>query len=143
MKQILHKMISINQISASQWNIVCQEFSQSLYLCVIPDLQIIQILKNSIEIPLSQITYFRTLKVNDKFKALSLIIKLILALVNGEVSVEKGFGINKAMLFENMQELPLISCRKLKDFLVFQDPTPNGVEISPSLIQSVESGQEM
>ena len=143
MKQILHKMISINQISTSQWNIVCQEFSQSVYLCVIPDLQIIQILKNSIEIPLSQITYFRTLKVNDKFKSLSLIIKLILALVNGEVSVEKGFGINKAMLFENMQELPLISCRKIKDFLVFQDPTPNGVGISPSLIQSVESGQEM
>ena len=41
MKQILHKMISINQISTSQWNIVCQEFSQSVYLCVIPDLQII------------------------------------------------------------------------------------------------------
>ena len=139
MKQF-HKMISLNQIPAILYR-AYQEFSESVNDA--RSTNYFEFKKFNRNTSRLDDFYFGTLKVNGKFKSLSSIIKLIFALGAGQGSVERRFSIKKTTLFENKQELSLISRRKIKDFLVFQYLTPNDLEISPSLIQSIEPGKEM
>ena len=83
--------------------------------------------------------YMEYLKYSIHYKSLTHVLKIVLTLFHGQVSVGCGFSLNKQLVVRNMSELSLIAQQFLKDHLLLNDYHTHDMPIAKELIQSVRN----
>ena len=79
--------------------------------------------------------YFFTVNIS-KYKELSMILKTILTLRQGNASFERGFSIYKNLVDLNMSQESIIAQRLFKDHMIANSLTPSTTEISKEMLAS-------
>ena len=73
---------------------------------------------------------------NSKYKNCWNVCKLILTLSHGQSAVERGFSINKELLVENLEKVPLVSQRMVYDHVMSTENPLTEYYISNDLLKS-------
>ena len=79
--------------------------------------------------------YFFTVNIS-KYKELSMILKTILTLRQGNASFERRFSIYKNLVDLNMSQESIIAQRLFKDHMIANSLTPSTTEISKEMLAS-------
>ena len=82
---------------------------------------------------------FRILLGVAKYKELSFILRLLLAVSYGQAAVERGFSHNNAILKTNMSPEREVSKRMIKDYMLSFSLKPHPIEITNPLIVASKS----
>ena len=85
--------------------------------------------------------YFSTIGL-DKYKELKYVMKVILTRGHGQVSVERGFSISKAVFKVNTTEESIASKKLVRDYMIENKLEPHNVPISNQLIRSVSCARQ-
>ena len=80
---------------------------------------------------------FNKFDMDDTYRNLTIVLKLIFIPSHGQAGVERGFSLNKSVLNDNMTELSIISRGVVKDHLRILKVGASEVTITPSLIKSI------
>ena len=85
--------------------------------------------------------YFNQLRIG-KYKELVKVLKKILFTISyGQALVERGFGLNKTMLKDNIEQTSVICRSLIKYYLVMKNAKPYTTEISNQLILDIKSSR--
>ena len=86
--------------------------------------------------------YWKLLEGTSSFKRLAEVLKIILTLSNGQVSVERGFSVNKSLLVKNLATKSLIAQRIVYDHTKVNHVSVEDVEVCPTLCRSVKHARQ-
>ena len=68
--------------------------------------------------------YFKKMKIS-KFKELALVYKIVFTLSHGQLSVERGFSLNKSVLADNISNQSIACRRIIKDHMLSNEVKPS------------------
>jgi hypothetical protein len=83
--------------------------------------------------------YFRAVDIQQHSPSLSRVIQVVMVMFHGQADVERGFSTNSGLLQNNMQELTIISRRRIKDYLYANSIHAYEVNLTTDLMQSVRA----
>ena len=63
---------------------------------------------------------------------------MFLILFHGQSEVERGFSVNKQLLFENLKTKSLVGFRRIEDHMNFSELSPENIKVSNESDKSVE-----
>ena len=75
----------------------------------------------------------------EEYKELSFLLKVVFTLSHGQVSVERGFSINKSILDVNMKSDSIVARKVIRDHMLANGLTPETINISNAMLKSFKS----
>ena len=86
--------------------------------------------------------FFKNAKVEQKFAALALVLKILFSRSHGQSSVERGFNDNNAVLHHNMAAGSVIGRRFVKNYMSVNGLESYTVPITPQLLKSAKYARQ-
>ena len=86
--------------------------------------------------------YFSILKA-QKYKNLSVVLRIIFTLSHGQASVERGFSVNKSILGVNMKEQSIVARKIIRDHMLANNLVPHTIEITNKMIVMFKAARQM
>ena len=85
--------------------------------------------------------YFHDLRVGEKYRNMSFVIRLICTMSHGESAVERDFSLKKNLEQDNQSEITVVSRRICKDHMVANKVKPSELVVDKKLLLAVKSAR--
>ena len=83
--------------------------------------------------------FFQSMKVEDKYPDLALVMKIVLTLSHRQASVEQGFNDNNLVLKQNLKKESITARRLIKNYMSANSFKPRTITINQKLERSIKA----
>ena len=86
--------------------------------------------------------FWRYIGSKDQFKSLRKLFQIVLIHSHGQTQVERGFTINKQLLYDNMSSETLVAQRIVHDHMLSHNIKPYQIEINSRMMELVKNARK-